>query len=131
MSRSPDIRVHPIDDRLAEVRGLVDELLGEWILEGDRSGPWRWVPAAKDAPESLPLADTLTAAETSIRAWLHDVKRLVPAGRYRDPDEDQARAPDDPDWEKPPPPKAFSERVRDAKGRVIAWRLPPIEDTTQ
>ena len=69
MSRSPDIRVHPIDDRLAEVRGLVDELLGEWILEGDRSGPWRWVPAAKDAPESLPLArQRLRAPDRNPRA---------------------------------------------------------------
>ena len=129
MSRSPDIDIYLINDRLAEVRGLVDELFGEWILEGDLVGPWRWVPVAKTAPVYLPPVDTLTAAETSIRVWLRDEKRMIPAGRYRDPEKDHARAPDDPEWEKPPPPKAFSERVRDAKGRVIAWRLPPDKDT--
>ena len=59
-SSSRDIRVQRIGDTLAEVRGLDGKLLGEWILDDDRSGPWRWVPMADAAPRDLPLMPTLS-----------------------------------------------------------------------
>ena len=61
-----------VGDALAEVRGLDGKLLGEWVLAEDRSGPWRWVPMAVEAPGDLPPMDTLTAAAATIRAWFRE-----------------------------------------------------------
>ena len=71
-----DVSVQPVGDALAEVRGLDGKLLSEWILAEDRSGPWRWVPMAIEAPRDLPLMDTLTAAATAIRAWFREEGEL-------------------------------------------------------
>ena len=71
-SSSRDICLQRIGDTLAEVRGLDGKLLGEWILDDDRSGPWRWVPMADAALRDLPLMDTLTAAATAVRVWFRE-----------------------------------------------------------
>ena len=86
MNRYTDIHLQAIDDRLAVVRGVDGERLGDWILDDRRNGPWIWVPVDDAAPRELPPADNLVAAETAVRAWIRERQDIEDADRRRSAD---------------------------------------------